>query len=266
MAVLYRSKLYEHEAANLPHKWGVSWPGQSNEIYKTLCSPAGAFKQYRNMAIITAAGLGIIKVLGSPLIRLAILLAMAGGLWWFYQDYKAQAEEIRRLDRNLANIQRYDSLNYARQELGRRELEQYLEFQRGDLMEYLEEQKVRVNRIQQIITQELRYRDTVTRSQDLSPILEAIKQRRDIKVPVVDSSACLIVKGWVVFERDTLSLDITDRQFINTSDVISYWERNRWSFLGLFKTRFLGRKKATVIIKDKCGNTKTFVIDKKGKP
>ena len=71
----------------------------------------------------------------------------------------------------------------------------------------------------------------------------------------------MVIEGWVRFENDSLKLDLDSRRFKNKSDVVSYWERRQWRFLGI-KTRVFGRKKATVIIKDACGRSETFVIDK----
>jgi hypothetical protein len=182
---------------------------------------------------------------------------------WFFKDYKHQKEENKRQSENIEQLRKFDSLKYASQTYSKKELQEYLEYNRKDLKDFLYQNKIRTNRLEQIITQRLKYQDTINRSVNLKPILDAIKNERNLKVPIVDSTDCLIIKGFVVFENDTLSLDITDRKFTNTSDVIKYWERKKYSFLGLWEWRLLGKKEATVIIKDACGNTRTFVIDKK---
>lgn len=182
---------------------------------------------------------------------------------WFYKDYTYQKAENIRQTENNRQLRLKDSTNYASQILNKKELEQYLEYNRQDLQNFLQEQKIATRKIERIITQKLSYQDTFNRSVNLQPILDAIKNQRDIKIPVIDSTDCLIVKGYVAFENDTLSLNITDRQFKNKSDVISYWERKQWSFLGLWKWRLFGKKEATVIIKDDCGNTETFIINRK---
>lgn len=181
---------------------------------------------------------------------------------WFYKDYKFQKEENKRQSNNIAQIRAMDSLRFASQTYTKKELDEYLEYNRKDLQKFLQENKINTRRIEQIITQKLEYSDNQTRTTDLQPILDAIKSQRDIAIPVKDSTKCLIVEGWVKFENDSLKLDLDSRRFKNKSDVISYWERNQWSFLGI-KTRLFGRKKATVIIKDECGRSETFVIDKK---
>ena len=181
---------------------------------------------------------------------------------WIYKDLKYQRAENKRQTENISNIRKQDSLRFAAQTYTKRELEEYLEYNRSDLRAFLDEEGVRLRRIERIITQSLKYRDTTSRSTNLQPVLDAIRENQNFKVPVVDSTACLVVSGYVAFENDTLSLDITDRKFTNKTDVVSYWERNKWNFLGI-KTRLFGRKVATVVIKDACGESQTFTIDKR---
>lgn len=183
---------------------------------------------------------------------------------WFYKDYTYQKAENKRQSANIEQIRMMDSLRFASQTYTKKELDEYLEYSRKDLQNFLDENNVRTRRIERIITQQLDYLDNQTRTTDLQPILDAIKQQRDIAIPVKDSTKCLVVEGWVKFENDSLKLDLDSRKFKNKTDVVSYWERNQWKFLGI-KTRLFGRKKATVIIKDECGRSETFVIDKRKK-
>lgn len=192
---------------------------------------------------------------------IAIGLAIIAGVWYYKDAEKAKAD-LKVQTENSAMIRKFDSLKYASVTYSKAELDEYLEYQRKDLQQFLKENKIKTRNIEQIITQKLEYLDNINRKTDLQPILDAISQRKDIKVPIIDSTKCLVVKGFVVFKNDTLSLDITDRQFKNRSDIVSYWEKNQWNFLGI-KTRFLGKKSLTVIIKDDCGNTETFIIGKK---
>jgi len=191
----------------------------------------------------------------------AIIAGIAIAIW-FYKDWQFQKAENKRQTENIEQLRYFDSLKYASQTYNKKELNEYLEYNRQDLQQFLKDQKIATRKIERIITQKLSYQDTLNRSVNLQPIIDAIKQQRDIKIPVVDSTDCLIIKGYVAFENDTLSLNITDRKFKNKSDVVSYWQRNQWKILGI-KTRLFGRKKATVVIRDNCGNTETFIINKK---
>lgn len=183
---------------------------------------------------------------------------------WFYKSWEFRGQEMKRQEQNVSQLRKYDSLKFASQTYTQGELDEFLEYQRQDLAKFLRDNKIANRKLQQIITQKLEYVDTLSRKQDLQPILDAIKQKKSAKVAVKDSTDCLIVEGWVVFENDSLKLDITNREFKNITDVVSYWERNQWRFLGI-KTRLFGRKKATVIVNDKCGVSRTILIDKKNK-
>jgi len=191
----------------------------------------------------------------------AIVLALIAAIW-FYKDYNFQKSENIRQSENNQMLRRFDSLRFASNTYSKKELEEYLEYNRRDLQEFLKENRIRTKNIEQIISQSLKYRDTISKETNLQPILDAIRENRELKIPVIDSTDCMIISGYVSFEKDTLKLNITDRKFINKSDIIKHWERNQWSFLGI-KTRFLGYRKLTVTIKDDCGNTETFVIDKR---
>ncbi len=195
-------------------------------------------------------------------IKTYLVVIAAIGVVWLYKDRQIQKAEFERQSENLSNIRKFDSLRYASQTYTKKELQEYLAFQRKDLEAFLDQNRISTRKIERIISQELNFRDTTRNDVDLQPVLEAIKNQKSIKIPVTDSTSCMIIKGYVAFENDTLNLNITDRQFKNKSDVITYWERNQWQFMGI-KSRLFGRKKATVIIKDACGKTETIVIDRK---
>ncbi len=208
------------------------------------------------VALLKIVSLENLKTVG---IVLAILAAV-----WFFKDYQFQKSENHRQSENAEQLRKYDSLKYATQTYSKDELAEFLEYQRQDLNDFLKKEDIKIKRIERIITQRLEYRDTNTRTNDLQKVLEAIKENKRIEVPVVDSTKCLVVRGIVRFENDSLVLDLTDRQFNNTTDVITHWERNQWKLLGI-PTRLFGRKKVTVTIRDDCGKSKTFVIDTKSK-
>lgn len=181
---------------------------------------------------------------------------------WFYKDYKYQKAENIRQTENIASIRKQDSLRFALQTYSKTEFDEFLEFQRKDLKKFLDENKVRTKRIERIITQQLKYQDNQVRETNLQPILDAIKEKRNMSIPVKDSTDCLVVEGWVKFKNDSLKLELNKRKFKNVIDVVTYWERRQWKFLGI-KTRLFGKKQATVIIKDNCGRSQTLVIDKR---
>lgn len=195
-------------------------------------------------------------------IKTVLIFAAIAAAIWFFKDYQHQKSENHRQSANIAAIRMQDSLRFASQIYTKKELNEFLAYNRQDLQKFLEENKIKTRNIEKIITQKLAYIDGRKEATDLQPILQAIKNNTKIKVPVIDSTKCLVVKGWVLYDGDSLKLNITSRTFKNRSDVVSYVKRNQWKFLGI-KTRLFGRRKTTVIIKDDCGKTETFIIDKK---
>lgn len=203
----------------------------------------------------------LLKLLTIGNIKIYLIVAILGATVWFYKDWKFQKAENIRQSENVRQLRLMDSLKYASQTYTKKELQEYLDYNRKDLSDFLKEQKINNRRIERIITQTLKYRDTSKNTVNLQPILDAIENNTNGKVPVIDSTACLIIKGYVLFEGDSLSLNITDREFKNKSDVISYWQRNQKNLF----TRMFGKKETTIIIKDDCGNTETFIIETKKK-
>lgn len=199
-------------------------------------------------------------LLGISNLKTYLIIAGVSIAIWFYKDYKYVKAEKERIESNISSIRKSDSLRYSEQILSRKEFKEELEYNNKELLEFIKSERIRMNRIERVITQKLSYEDKQERSVNLQPILEAIKEQRSLKVPVIDSTECLIVSGFVTFDNDTLSLDINNRKFTNKTEVISYWERNQWKFLGI-KTRLFGKKEITVTIKDACGETITEVVN-----
>lgn len=197
-------------------------------------------------------------------IKTFLILAAAILVIWFYKDYSYQVSENKRQTENFRQLQQQDSMRYSQMVLTKKELENYLENNNKELLTFLDQNKIDTKKIERIISQKLNYTDTRTNTVDLQPVLDAIKEQKNARIAVTDSTKCMVIKGFVVFKNDTLKLDITDREFKNSSEVVSYYERRQWKFLGI-KTRLFGKKQLTVIIKDDCGRSETVIIDLKKK-
>ena len=197
-------------------------------------------------------------------IKTFLILAAAILVIWFYKDYSYQVSENKRQTENFRQLQQQDSMRYSQMVLTNKEFENYLENNNKELLTFLDQNKIDTKKIERIISQKLNYTDTRTNTVDLQPVLDAIKEQKNARIAVTDSTKCMVIKGFVVFKNDTLKLDITDREFKNSSEVVSYYERRQWKFLGI-KTRLFGKKQLTVIIKDDCGRSETVIIDLKKK-
>lgn len=196
-------------------------------------------------------------------IKTFLIIFLVVAAVWFFQSWQYRGEEMKRQADNMQQVRQLDSFKYASLSYKKDEIDEMLNLQRQDLKEFLDDNRIKTKRIERIITQKLEYLDTQSREVDLNPILDAIKENKEARIAVKDSTECLIIEGWVVYKNDSLKLDITNREFKNITDVVAYWERNKWRTPFGFSTRLFGKKKATVIVKDKCGLSRTIVIDKK---
>jgi hypothetical protein len=195
-------------------------------------------------------------------IKIILTAVFIAAVIWLYKDYQFQKQEVVRLEQNAIELLKKDSLRFAEQTYTKSELKKYLEYNRQDLEQYLKAQKIALRNVQKIITQQLKFKDTTVVETNLQPILDAINNKTPLTVPITDVSECLTIKGSVIFKNDSLSLQITDREFNNTSDIIQHTQRHQWKFL-FIKSRFLGKRYTEVTIKDKCGSSQTFIINKK---
>ncbi|WP_339834939.1 hypothetical protein [uncultured Flavobacterium sp.] len=181
---------------------------------------------------------------------------------WFYKDYSYQVAENKRQSENAVQLRKADSLRFTTQSLSSDEIKDYLEYDNPGLNKKLEENNIKLNRIQSIVSQTLNYRDTDKNEIDVSKLLESINKKIPAKTLFVDSTKCQTNKGFVEYKNDSLKVVFTEKTFNNKSDAVAYWERREWKFLGL-KTTFLGKKQFTAKVFDECGESKFMKIQKK---
>ena len=201
------------------------------------------------------------KLLGN--LKIILIFAGFAAAIWFYKDWQHQRAENKRQSENMQQLRHQDSLKYARVELTNKEIKDHLNFNNQELKAKLEENNIRISRLQSIITQKNNYRDTTRVDTELKGLVESIVNNQPKAITVLDSTECWYMKGEVYFDGQKLGFNVLDRRFKNKTDVVSFVERNKWSFFGLFKTRLFGKKQINVKIFNTCGETETFIVDNK---
>jgi hypothetical protein len=192
-------------------------------------------------------------------IGIAILIIL---VVWFYKDYQHQKIENIRQTENNRQLRISDSVRFTSQNLNTEEIKEYLDYENKDLKAKLEKDRVKLNRIESIVSTNYKYSDNSDKETDLINILKAIKNNVPGTQEVIDTSNCMTIKGKVSFDGVKLKLNITDREFKNKSDGVAYWERKQWTFLGI-KSRLLGKKQFTAKTYDQCGESQILKIEKK---
>lgn len=189
-----------------------------------------------------------------------IVLLITGGIW-IYKDWQFQIAENIRQTENNSQQRKYDSLRFTSQSLTKDEIKEYLKYQNPDLQKKLENSNIKLNRIESIVSNLYKYKDTAKQETDVTGLVAAIKNSIPKSQSWTDSTKCLTTKGTVSFDGQKLKVIVNDREFKNKSDGVAYWQRREWSLFGI-KTRFLGKKEFTAKQFDECGESKIMKIEK----
>ena len=192
---------------------------------------------------------------------IAIVLALVG-MFFIGRQYANAISENERLRHNLAETVRENSELATALTVKDGELRELLQNKFPELEAKLDSLKIRSNTIEKIVVQKHFYKDTAVIKTDLRPVLDAIQKKAKIKTPFVDSTACLVVKGYVEYNGERLNLAITNREFKSISEAVSHWERKQWKFW-FIKSRLFGRKELKVTVFNNCGESKTIIVNKK---
>lgn len=195
-------------------------------------------------------------------IRTILIIAGIVIAVWFYKDYQHQVSENKRQSENMHQTRIADSLRFSTQNLSSDEIKEYLEYQNSELKNKLAKEGIKLNRIESIVSQTFKYRDTTKKETDITGLVAAIKNSIPKSQEWIDTTKCQMIKGSVSFDGQKLKVIVNDRQFNNKSDAVAYWERRQWNFLGI-KTRFLGKKQFTSKVFDECGESQIMRIEKK---
>lgn len=185
---------------------------------------------------------------------------------WFFKDWQFQKAENQRNTENVRQQNNFDSIRNAEYVYNQRQMDEYIQAN-NKLKDLLQKEKIKPGRVTSVSTHNYSYSDkTKTSTAIATPSGITIKTdtitKGPIYIPFSDTTSCLKIKGNVKFENSRIFVEINEREFKNKTTVIGYWERRQWKFLGI-KTRFLGKKQATVKIIDQCGESQIITINKK---
>jgi hypothetical protein len=201
------------------------------------------------------------------------LIALCATIW-FVKDYIDKVQFKKDTEANQLADKRFDSLRISYIKLTDAQMMSHIK-EKSEYKQLLKENNIKMSRVTSILNSVLKYRDTTIVNTDLSPILNAIGSKQSFKQPFKDSTACMVIKGVIEYKYDEfgpladgshvseLKHTILSKQFNGETTAIGFWEHNKWRIpiLGI-KTRILGKKIITAKVVDKCGESKTIIIEK----
>lgn len=194
--------------------------------------------------------------------RIVLAIALTAFIMWLWNDREFQKNEKIRQAENFRQTQMFDSLRYSQYSMRPDEIENHLQYKDPELLNKLENNSIKVSRIESIISHYLKYQDDTLRSTDITRIVSAVRNNIPATMPFKDSTGCLKISGKIRYENDSLKLDISSREFNGKTQAVAYTERKQWQFW-FIKSRFLGKKQMTAKVFDECGNSQVVKIEKK---
>lgn len=189
---------------------------------------------------------------------------------YFFVDYRNQRSERERESANyesalkeLANVK---NLLTTYQFENKTQLKEYVNSTNNQLngvLEQLEENNIKLNRVTKIVSTTVHTRDTIINRIDLDSFASKLSMARPFKLPFEDKTDCFIIKGSFDFDGQTYSLNFKERTYNDTINHITSYERQKHRWLFGIKTGIFGRKVYKVTLVNSCGESKTIVINKK---
>lgn len=195
-------------------------------------------------------------------IKYVFFAILAAGIIWLAVALEKEKSRNKVLQRNQTEWITENANLISQYGLTLNEMETFLKERLPSIEAKLDSARISPRQVERIVEQKIYYRDTSLKKTDLSPILNAIRENKKIVVPVEDKSPCLIVRGTMEYNGQTLELHIADREFTAINQVVGYWERKKWKLFGFIPLRWFGKKEAKLTIFNSCGESKTIVIDK----
>lgn len=197
--------------------------------------------------------LGVLKI---DNLKIYLIVALAVSAVWFYKDYQKTKADNARIKENAEQVRKADSIGFSQQILTKDELIQDLKYNRADLVEKLEQQDIKLNRITRLINVQNTFTSEDTTTFLLNKILKGIQRNEPVMQAVRDTSECYVVEANIRFDGQELNLDVTKVGFTSTSDIVAYTEK-----VGLRFWKWFRKKEIEVTVINSCGEIKTSIID-----
>lgn len=196
--------------------------------------------------------------LNHVLIILAVAI-LSYAVYAFGKIIELKAENTR-VTQNYENALKIDSLQVAIFKINSTdELEDLLD-QNSNLKSLIDKSEVSNKRIQSLYYQQQKYIDNLAKKMDVSGIVKDIRQNVSATKQWKDSTACAVIEGNVTYSQDSLSVNVTSKQFNNNVVLIKH-ESRRKPINWLFGLR-LGKRTTDFTPESDCGETKVTIIEK----
>lgn len=199
-------------------------------------------------------------------ILIAVLIGVA---IWFFKSWQHRGEEMVRNKTNFEQRLKEKESSFTEYQFKKeRELETYLEStesQLKGLAEKLDEQNIKLKRVEKIVSTRVVLQDTTLNRvvlDSINSILEQLQFNGDeLSYNIEDKTDCFEFKARVVFADGTVSHEVISRKAIDTINYVTHFTRKKHRWVFGIKTGLFGKKIYKVELFNNCGFSKTIVLD-----
>lgn len=170
------------------------------------------------------------------------------------------AEQNRDLRANQEQLIKKEETQVTTYEFSKKDMEQYIDERLTEHSRELDSAGIKKKDIKTLISQEIQHRDTAKAITTVQPIVEAIKRDVELAVPFLDSTPCMTFGGHLIYNGDSLFLEVEKRSYTGTINTVVHLFRPKKKVL-FFKTRWFSKKSAKVTTFSDCGTSKTIIIN-----
>ena len=189
----------------------------------------------------------------------AIVFLFLSLTYFVRQNIYLKHENERVID-NYENALQMDSLKVAIFKINSaHELEQIIN-QNKSLQNLVSKSEIKTKRIEGLYYQQQTYLDSVKKTMDVTGLVSDIRNNTPSFKNWVDSTSCATIKGNVMYNNDSLSVNVTSKEFNNNVVLIKH-EGKRKPVKWLFNLR-LGKRNIEFTPETECGDVKVTVVEK----
>ena len=189
--------------------------------------------------------------------KLIGVFLLVGAIIWIYKDWRFQIKENQRLEKNYTNEVKKDSTGYSEQKLTKEQAEEKIYYTDPYLAKLLKEQNIKIKNLERVVTTQNEFFRMDTTRHVLNEILLGIRENRSAKQRVISQDSCYLVGANIHFNGQDVYLDSLEVKFMTRTDIIASLPKKKW----WLPWKWFKKRKATITVVDKCGESKTEIVD-----
>ena len=189
-------------------------------------------------------------------VKIVLVIVLVSSLVHVWGMYQREKDDRVRLQENVENNIKKDSVGFLKQNLTTSEVTEKIYYTDPYLSKILKENNIEIKQLRRVITTQNEFFAKDTTKYILNEILDGVRNNKVASQKIVSSDSCYLVSANLNFDGKDITMTLDEVRFLTRSDVIAHAEK-----VGLRFWKWFRKKKITVTVVDKCGNSTTELIN-----